>query len=191
MSTALDTELAKLLPEMQIAERALRRAALDAGIEYTIADFGSLRSEADTTRILGYRATDYAVYVANLKRSNPRAVPLPIGTWRPIAKFGSSYHNYGAAIDLTITRRPASMSSSRALLALGAFAPRAGLRWGGNFSPRVDPPHFELAVSLSEARRLWNARVPTSRTVAPSGRTSAGLLVVVAALLALFFRSTR
>jgi hypothetical protein len=144
--------LAYALPELQLAERALRAKASAIRIYYSFADLGQIRTQTDTTNALRYRDQDYAVYVASL---GGRA-PVPKETWRPIAQFGSSYHNYGAAFDVTIDTAPAGMSKDAALAALGALAPSVGLRWGGTFpSERRDPPHFELAITLDEAHRRW------------------------------------
>lgn len=155
--------IASALPELLAAERALRVKADALGIEYRVADFGGLRTEADTNRILGYRKADYAAAV----KKDPKVAKIPIETWRPIAPFGSSYHNYGAAFDVRITKRPAGVSESAALAKLGALAPSVGLRWGGTFSAkRSDPPHFELAISLADAKARWQ-RFAAGREVQP------------------------
>lgn len=184
-ATAVNNATRLMLPEMQRAETALRSAAAAAGIVYTVADFGGLRTQADTTRILEYRANDYAKYVAAQKKAG--AVVVPVERWRPIAAFGNSYHNFGAAIDLRITQRPDGWSYDRALRRLGDLAPAAGLRWGGTFK-RVDSPHFELAIPLSEARRLWLARHPAPgvrAAVDVAGRANPAVLlwVLVAGVL--------
>jgi D-alanyl-D-alanine carboxypeptidase len=117
-----------------------------------------------------------------LKQRSPNATPLGVGQWRPIAAFGQSYHNYGAALDLRIVSRPTTLGTdAKALAKLGALATACGLRWGGNFATKVDPPHFELAVPLSEAQRLWHVRHASVavRPVGPTAAVSATLLVVV------------
>lgn len=136
----------------------LRAKARLEGIEFDTADFGGVRTEADTTRILKYRADDYAVYVRNLKAKNPAATPVPIGKWRAIAPFGSSMHNYGCARDLKIVKHPDSFSESTAQARLGALAPSCGLKWGGTFKNKFDGPHHELPITLAEARQRWEAR---------------------------------
>lgn len=175
--TAINAATALMLPEMARAELALRNAAAAIGIRYTVAPFGALRTEADTAKILGYRKTDYARYVAALKRTNPSATPIPVTRWRPIAQFGNSWHNYGAAIDLNVTTRPVGMSAAAALARLGALAPAHGLRWGGTFK-RVDSPHFELALSLPEVRRRWLAVHPAAGV--RKGSANGGALMVLA-----------
>lgn len=136
----------------------LRAKALLEGIEFDTADFGGVRTEADTTRILGYRANDYAVYVKNLRAKNPNATPMPIGKWRPIAPFGNSMHNFGCARDLKVTRYPDSFSKSAALNRLGAIARSCGLEWGGAWTSKIDPPHMQLPITLAQARQRWQAR---------------------------------
>lgn len=157
--TTLDETRA--LPELIAAEAKLRALATKEGIRYDFGlpqDTGTLRTEADTTQILKWRDADYKVYVAALKK-NPSATPVPIETWRPIASFGKSYHNWGAAFDAHIIGQPAGMSADQALGHLGALAPQCGLRWGGTFTPaRRDRPHFELPITLAEAERRWKAR---------------------------------
>lgn len=145
-------------PALTAAISKLRAKAALEGIEFETADFGGVRTEADTTKILKYRTDDYAVYVRNLKAKNPRAVPVPIGKWRAIAPFGSSMHNYGCARDLKITKHPPSHNASTAQARLGALAPSCGLRWGGTFKSRFDGPHMELPITLAQARQRWEAR---------------------------------
>lgn len=140
--------LTNTLPELQQAEARLRAAAAARGITYVIADYGALRSQADTARIMQYRAQDYAAAV----RANPDTARTPITRWRPIAAFGSSMHNYGAAFDILVTGHPTGVNG---YAVLGALAPSLGLRWGGAFISRVDPPHFELPISLLAARVKW------------------------------------
>ena len=150
-------------PDLTAALEKLRAKASLEGIEFDTADFGGVRTEADTTRILKYRDDDYAVYVRNLKKAQPGKTPIAKTTWRPINQWGTSMHNFGAARDVKITRYPSSFSKSQALERLGALAPSVGLRWGGLFKqpngkPRPDPPHMQLPITLVEARRRWEAR---------------------------------
>lgn len=139
---------------------------------YVIADFGGLRTEADTARILRYREDDYRLY---LRRLPAGATPIPKEEWRPINAFGKSHHNYGAAFDVRMIRGT--------IAALGALAPQAGLRWGGTF-PRYDGPHFELRISLAEARARWAAHSKRA------GASPAGVLGAVAGLGALILWGT-
>lgn len=140
------------LPQLITREAMLRQRANAIGIDYRIADFGGLRTQADTVLIMGYRAADYAAAVA----ANPAVASIPINTWRPIAPFGSSMHNYGAAFDVLITKKPANMTESQAYAQLRAIAPSIGLR----ANVPNDPGHFELPLTLDDARRAWGDRTP-------------------------------
>lgn len=160
-----DLALAKSLPELRAAEQALRAAAARERITYEIADFGGFRTEADTTKILGYREVEYAQYVAAAKKAG--RVPLPINKWRPIAPFGRSYHDYGAAFDVRVTGTPPGMTAAQGLSHLGALSASVGLRWGASFN---DPAHFELPITLDDARQRW-AKLA-------SGAASLGALVM-------------
>ncbi len=146
---APELALARALPQLVAAEQRLRALAEREGITYNVADFGGLRTQADTTLILQYRDADYKQY---LKRVPPGMRPLSINDYRRIAPYGKSYHNYGAAFDVLITGQPAGMTPAAALGHLGALAPAAGLRWGAAFNDR---PHFELPLPLDTVRRLW------------------------------------
>lgn len=144
------------LPRFTAKIEQLRAFGRDDGIEFDTADFGGVRTLADTERIMKYRADEYAIY---LKKLAPDKTPQPIEVWRPIAPFGSSMHNYGAARDLKIIKHDDLMSEAECLRRLGEIAvAECGLRWGGNFKKRVDPPHFELAMTLVEAKALWEAQ---------------------------------
>lgn len=152
----MSATLAGTLPALQQAYQRLQQYGATQGITFGIADYGGLRSQADTTRILGYRQQDYAAAV----RVNPDTAKVPIDTWRPIAPYGLSYHNFGAAFDVALTAWPAEWTEAQALTVLGSYAPQIGLRWGGRFpADRVDPAHFELALSLEDAQAEYGAFV--------------------------------
>jgi hypothetical protein len=137
------------LPELDAAWESLGRdAAVSYGIQLGIADFGGTRTEADTTLILQYRADDYAVY-ARQERAAGRT-PEPVNTWRRIAPYGSSFHNYGAARDGRLVSYPANMTEDRAIAAVRSLASRNGLR-----TINHDPLHFELPITLEDAAQRW------------------------------------
>lgn len=167
------------LPQLLTREQMLRTRANALGIEYRIADFGGLRTYADTVLILGYRAADYAAAVA----ANPATAYTPINEWRPIASFGSSMHNYGAAFDVKVTKMPPGMSEYTALTRLKAIAPSIGLR----SNVPNDLPHFELPLSLDEARRAWGDRTP-GVAVANIAAASTVFLMLGAALVFAYLR---
>lgn len=140
------------LPDTQAAYAAMVQYLANSGIGATLADYGGVRTQADTNTILTDRQNDYNADVA-AGRVSPDTT---LQRYRPISPYGSSFHNYGAAFDLAITSRPAGMSYDDALAFAGAHAPVLGLRWGGHFT-NPDPPHFELAIPLSQARAKYAA----------------------------------
>lgn len=144
---AIRNSISSALPQLIAAEAALHARADALGIGYRIADYGGVRTEADTVIILGYRAADYAAAIAR----DPSVAFIPINTWRPIAPFGTSFHNYGAAFDVLITSVPAGMTEASALAHLKSLAPSVGLR---SNIPN-DPPHFELPITLEQAKALF------------------------------------
>lgn len=141
------------LPELTTAWSELLQLLSERGIKGTIADYGGYRTQADTNEILGYRDQDYALYVAQTRAAG--GTPVSENAYRPIAPYGSSAHNYGAARDLAITAVPPGMTASQALDVAGSLAMDAGLRWGGTFT-NPDRPHFELPWSLSEWQSAWS-----------------------------------
>jgi D-alanyl-D-alanine carboxypeptidase-like protein len=145
------TSLSGALPQIQNAFNALQQYGASQGISIGVADFGGIRTQADTTRIIGYRQDDFNAAV----RAGTIPADTALNAFRPIAPFGRSYHNYGAAFDVAILARPAGMSEFQALATLGAYAPSIGLRWGGTFPTNKDFPHFELAVPLSQAQSMY------------------------------------
>ncbi len=140
--------LKNALPELVRAEQQLRKLAAAQGVQYRIADFGGLRTLADTTRILKYRSDDYAAAV----KADKKVALIPMTEWRPIAPFGSSLHNYGAAFDVRPSQWPANRSAQWAINTVRDLAPKAGLRV---LNTKNDPWHFELPLSLEAARRRW------------------------------------
>ena len=148
-------------PELTEAIERLAVLALPMGVEFTTADFGGVRTEADTVRILKYREDEYALYVKKLALKDPSAVPQPINEWRKIAPFGKSMHNWGCARDLKPTRWPASKTFQWAHDQLDQLCEtdpklRGTLKLGDYFN---DEPHIELRVTLEEARHRYIARL--------------------------------
>lgn len=174
--------IAGALPQLLAGFNQLKARANAIGIDFDIADYGGVRTYADTVLIMAYRAADYAAAAA----LNPSILSIPINTWRPIAPFGSSMHNYGAAFDVKITAAPAGMSFGEALQQLKLLAPSAGL----SSNVPNDPPHFELPISLDEARTQWaaftsNASTPTITVLTSSNVAAASTVAAVVGLIAL------
>ncbi len=196
MTTAL---LAKALPETQQAFNDLANAASDQGIQFVFADgkFAGVRTQADTTEILADRQSDYNAYVAAFKKAHPGGTPLSIyDKWdtddagnpaaRPIAPWGSSFHDFGAAFDIIPVSWPDGMNIGDAQNALGAIAPTVGLRWGGDWpGTKRDPRHFELAISLDDAKSRWEAlqgSTSSDDASVSSGSSTAAVVGILAAV---------
>lgn len=143
-----DTSLDGTLPQLQQAVAKLEQLAAGRGISVELNRFGGYRDAATTQQILYYRQADYDAAL----ESGEIPPSETIDQFRPIAEFGTSFHNYGAAADLSPLAWPASESYAWAVQQLGQLAPAAGLRQP---LPATDPAHFELPVSLDQAQQLY------------------------------------
>jgi hypothetical protein len=178
--------IAGALPSLIAAHGMLLARAHAMGIDFDIADFGGVRSLADTILIMGYRAAEYAAAVAR----NSSVSFIPINVWRPIAPYGLSMHNYGAAFDVEITDTPSGMSREDALSHLKAAASSVGLR----SNVPNDPPHFELPITLEDAKASWESSRPSGGiTVLTTENIAAAstVAVVVAGILTLTYLNRR
>lgn len=173
LGSATAHSLSAALPELVAAEARLRAEADALGIGYRIADWGGVRTQADTTQLLRWRDEHVA-----------RG-----GTTYPVAPWGRSYHNFGAAFDVKITRRRPNRTDRQELQALGALAPKVGLRWGGLWSgTKNDPFHFELPITLADARQRWQRHSGTTAAGVPNASV---LMLVGLAALAWWFLAGR
>lgn len=162
-------DLSGTLPELQDADDVLTALAANEGITTKINDFGGFRDEYLTDLILSYRLHDYNADLAAGKISPS----LTLNQYRPIEPYGSSFHNYGAGLDRSPVSWPAFMTRDQAVSALGHLAPSAGLRWP---NPTGDPSHFELAISLDDARRLYADYLDSPDAMLPGGEPAPGAL---------------
>jgi peptidoglycan L-alanyl-D-glutamate endopeptidase CwlK len=79
------------------------------------------------------------------------------------AKPGSSWHNFGIALDFGVFRDGAYLDSSDAELArrvhvaCSKHAKACGLEWGGSWRTFKDIPHYQMNVNmgLAQARELY------------------------------------
>lgn len=154
-------------------------AAAAQGITIDVADYGGFRTAADTADILNYRDADYKVYVAA-----QLAAGLPIAdenTWRPIAQFGQSLHDYGAARDVKIVSAPSTMSGLAVVAAIDTAAESLGLSTGASYG---DPLHVQLPISVDEAAGEWNDYVAAGGGApSSSSASSAAAWIVLAAAI--------
>lgn len=149
---AVHVDTADWLPEMAAKWAALQAAVAPYGITLQVASFGGFRTAADTALILGYRQAEYPGYVAQLARSAPGQAPLPITSWRPIAPYGTSYHDFGGAVDAQPIVWPSSMTLANARAVVQQVAPAVGLRVP---LPTTDPQHLELPYPLATVQTMY------------------------------------
>lgn len=150
------TSLVGALPELLVRLDNLRTVASQEGIEFDVADFGGLRSQADTALIMQYRDNDWNAAV----RADPTlAKRTTKEKWRAIAPWGNSMHNYGAAFDVKIRKAPKGKSNLWALNRLIELGKQVGLDNGQSYD---DPGHFQLRMTLAQAAAEWKKQNPTS-----------------------------
>jgi hypothetical protein len=132
------------------------------GISLGIAEYGGFRTLTDLGDILADRSAEFEAAV----NAGEISAGTDLNAWRPIAPYGHSFHNYGAAFDVRVKAggAPPGMSDAQAFAVAGQYAGQLGLRWGGHF-PDPDVDHFELDVSLSQARAMFASEYGTMATV--------------------------
>lgn len=157
--------LAGCLPGVEDGYNAVAAYAASLGIAIGVADYGGLRTEAETATILADRQNDYDADLA----AGVITSAVSLDQYRPISPFGSSFHNYGAAFD--VGNPDGSALSDHTLTELGENCPD-GFRWGGNF-PTPDLPHYELAMTLTDAQAAYEAQ--TGDSIAGGGDDGADL----------------
>ncbi len=168
------------LPELTFSLGELQAIAKKEGIEFRVADYGGLRTQSDTTQIMQYRDADWN---AAIKKDPGLKTRTTKEKWRPIAQWGTSMHNYGAAFDVLITAYPKGKSGLWALNWLADHAEQVGLVNGRSFG---DPPHFEIPGGLETARRRWKEESGTSVFGFASPAALSSLAVIALAILFYF-----
>ena len=114
--------LSSLNPKFQPAAMKLVQAAWDQGLPVTVTEGARGEARQNMLKAAG--------------RSN--------------AKFGSSYHNYGMAIDMAMATGDAYDTDR--LTQLGALGKKMGFTWGGDFKTLDDKPHFESPIPLASVK---------------------------------------
>ena len=79
------------------------------------------------------------------------------------AKGGSSYHNYGLAIDL-VQMIDGKVNWNFDYKKLKPYADKYGIVWGGTFKSIVDKPHFEISFGFKPSQ-LKNMRIENNYVV--------------------------
>ncbi len=70
------------------------------------------------------------------------------------AKGGSSYHNYGLAIDVVEVRPNGSVNWNTNWSAIAKIGKEMGFEWGGDWTSIVDKPHFQMSFGKSTSQLL-------------------------------------
>lgn len=169
------TSLDGARPELLSALTALRAVVAQEhpGLEFTIANYGGMRTAADTALILQYRDIDFAAAV----RADPTLPQrISIDDWRPIAPYGRSMHNYGAAFDVRVTKTPAGLSNLAALNIIKDYADVVGLVDGRDYG---DPPEFALPGGLAAAKAAYQAMTGTTIFSSASAPNVVAILAVI------------
>lgn len=148
METALDKRTEKTLATLTRAARqkfrpfslAAARVAAEAGCQYVA--IGGTRTWAEQD----------ALYERGRGKPGPKVTN---------ARGGSSWHNFGVAVDFGVFRGGRYLDeeeprTARAVhAACGKLAAACGLEWGGDWETFKDPPHYHVAGmgSLAQMRR--------------------------------------
>ena len=147
------------LPALVFAIGELQARIRPLGIAWQVADYGGLRTQSDTVKILAFRDADWN---AAVKRDPSLVQRTTKEQWRKISPWGRSMHNYGAAFDVEIVSSPPGMSRLAALNIVLDAGVDLGLVSGRSFG---DPPHLELAFpgaspgasALAAAKAEWRS----------------------------------
>ncbi len=139
--------IAKLHPKIQAkAAEFMNRVEKELGIKLRLAS--------------GYRsiAEQNALYAQG--RTKPGSIVTN-------AKGGSSYHNYGLALDVVEVRPDGSVNWNTNWAAIAKIGKQVGFEWGGDFKSIVDKPHFQMSFgkSTSQLMALYNAGKRTGEYV--------------------------
>lgn len=183
-------QLVNTLPELQARELQLRAIAAAAGILYEIADYGALRTPADTAQLLKWRSEA----IANARKSAEDAArkakrsaaqvkaagdaAAAKADYR-VSPFESGKHGVGAAFDIKIVSTPKGMTTDAAYAYLGARAKECGLTWGGTFSAPRDIYHFELTATRAQLEPKWKAYAATNVVKSNVGKGGAVLPIII------------
>lgn len=165
------------LPELTAAMERLAALAGKQGTTFTTADYGGVRSEADTLAILDYRKNEYEKY-ASVQRAAGRE-PVAISKWRPISSYGKSHHNCGAARDIWPLTYKGKVVATGAIpgIAPRQILDRAGFQAAHDLLDNIcetdaelkkavkigdyfnDEPHVELRIPLDTAKKRYAAHL--------------------------------
>jgi peptidoglycan hydrolase-like protein with peptidoglycan-binding domain len=128
-----ESRLAKVNPELASRIRAMAADLKAQGIDIRVTD--GLRTVEEQNALYEQGRTKPGNIVTN-------------------ARGGSSYHNYGLAVDVVpmVNGKANYNVSADTWNKIGAAGKKYGLEWGGDFKSIVDKPHFQMSGGAGRAR---------------------------------------
>jgi peptidoglycan L-alanyl-D-glutamate endopeptidase CwlK len=101
------------------------------------------------------------------KAGLPRILPAEAEKKVTNAPAGSSFHNYGLAVDIVEDGDPNragiqwSWASNKAYLKIGQYTKRVNLEWGGFWRSAIDYPHVQLTAGLTwqQAKQMYSPNI--------------------------------
>lgn len=113
--------------------------------------FIAMIDEAETTLNITLRVTHAyrSIEQQNALYAQGRTTPGNVVT---NAKGGSSYHNYGLAVDLAQLLPNGTINWNFDYSKLYPIALKYGIEWGGKFRTIVDKPHFQRTMGRTTSQ---------------------------------------
>jgi peptidoglycan L-alanyl-D-glutamate endopeptidase CwlK len=133
LDSVSESRLSKVNPELASRIRAMAADLKAQGIDIRVTD--SLRTVEEQNDLYAQGRTKPGNIVTN-------------------AKGGSSYHNYGLAVDIVpmVNGKANYNVSADTWNKIGAAGKKYGLEWGGDFKSIVDKPHFQMSGGAAHAK---------------------------------------
>lgn len=103
------------------------------------------------------RAQQAELYAKGRKKVGPLWIVVDRSKKVTDAPPGSSYHEYGLALDVYPLHMGAPSFRTPVSVRVVDLAKKHGIAWGGNWTRFKDRPHFQdaNAPSIKECRKLW------------------------------------
>jgi peptidoglycan L-alanyl-D-glutamate endopeptidase CwlK len=109
------------------------------GIRCQTRDFLKEAEKLTAFLFCGYRSFEEQTKLYNQGRTTPGSIVTN-------AKAGSSYHNYGLAIDVVFKNNGNWTWDSKMWKQLGKLGEQYGFEWGGSWTMFPDRPHFQITL---------------------------------------------
>ncbi|MFY0521039.1 M15 family metallopeptidase [Lysinibacillus sp. UGB7] len=141
------------------------RRCYDEGIYILFTD--GLRTDIDQAKLFGQNRNNYWYKSVNYSAPNK--------PWATNAEPGTSFHNFGLALDFVLTdgtAKPVFWTRNKQWERAAAIAKELGFDWGGDWPAKIrDNPHIEYKGSLT-IQQVRAGRFPTFK---PYKKTEGGL----------------